>query len=258
MGDPERNNGSIMRSDLNGKNMITIVPPGRTFTPKQLQLEKRSRKLYWPDREGMRVMRANLDGSEIKTLVDTSLGDSRPGSDERKWCVLVPPECLACNRKALPGCPARCIERGHEVKSGFQECGCPHERVLTHRTRQDEERKLAGSAWRGSGMVFTTRIGTMLDARNMLREYYRLRGQAQLLKIRFHDLRHSAATILKMAGVPDQVIQKLLGHASVRTTQEIYTHLTADAETKAAEKMDEIFRPVAVEVAVKTAKIGVN
>ena len=69
MGDPNKNDGSIMRSDLNGKNMITIVPPGGAFTPKQLQLEKRSRKLYWSDREGMRVMRANLDGSEIETLV---------------------------------------------------------------------------------------------------------------------------------------------------------------------------------------------
>src|SRR3984885_8751306 len=87
MGDPERDDGSIMRSDLNGKNMITIVPPGGTFTPKQLHLEKRSRKLYWSDREGMRVMRANLDGSEIETLVDTSRGDLRPGSDPTKWCV---------------------------------------------------------------------------------------------------------------------------------------------------------------------------
>ena len=60
MGDPNRNDGSIMRSDLNGTNMITIVPPGGTFTPKQLQMEKRSGKLYWSDREGMRVMRSNL------------------------------------------------------------------------------------------------------------------------------------------------------------------------------------------------------
>jgi hypothetical protein len=87
MGDPTRSDGSIMRSDLDGKNMMTIVPPGGTFTPKQLQLEKRSGKLYWSDREGMRVMRANLDGSEIETFVDTSLGDSRPGADATKWCV---------------------------------------------------------------------------------------------------------------------------------------------------------------------------
>jgi hypothetical protein len=67
--------------------MITIVPSGGTFTPKQLQLEKKSGKLYWCDREGMRVMRANLNGSEIETLVDTSHGDPRPGPDQTKWCV---------------------------------------------------------------------------------------------------------------------------------------------------------------------------
>jgi DNA-binding beta-propeller fold protein YncE len=87
MGNPMANDGSILRSDLDGKNITTIVPPGGTFTPKQLQLEKKSGKLYWCDREGMRVMRANLDGSSIETLVDTSEGDPRPGRDLRKWCV---------------------------------------------------------------------------------------------------------------------------------------------------------------------------
>jgi len=87
MGNPKANDGSILRSDLDGKNMTTVVPPGGTFTPKQLQLEKESGKLYWCDREGMRVMRADVDGSNIETLVDTSEGDPRPGPDARKWCV---------------------------------------------------------------------------------------------------------------------------------------------------------------------------
>jgi DNA-binding beta-propeller fold protein YncE len=87
MGNPTANDGSILRSDLEGRDVTTIVPPGSTFTPKQLQLEKTTGKLYWCDREGMRVMRANLDGSNIETLVDTSEGDSRPGSDATKWCV---------------------------------------------------------------------------------------------------------------------------------------------------------------------------
>jgi DNA-binding beta-propeller fold protein YncE len=87
MGHLKANDGSIFRSDLDGKNITTVVPPGGTFTPKQLQLEKKSGKLYWCDREGMRVMRANLDGSNIETLVDTSEGDPRPGPDARKWCV---------------------------------------------------------------------------------------------------------------------------------------------------------------------------
>jgi DNA-binding beta-propeller fold protein YncE len=87
MGNPKKNDGTIFRSDLDGKNIVTIVPPGGAFTPKQLQLEKESGKLYWSDREGMRVMRSNLDGSNIETLVDTSDGDPRPGADSRKWCV---------------------------------------------------------------------------------------------------------------------------------------------------------------------------
>jgi hypothetical protein len=87
MGVPNRNDGSIERADLDGQNRKTIVPEGATFTPKQLHLEKKAGKLYWCDREGMRVMRANLDGSDIETLVDSSKGDARPGTDETKVCV---------------------------------------------------------------------------------------------------------------------------------------------------------------------------
>jgi len=87
MGHLKENDGSIFRSDLDGRNMTTIVPPGSTFTPKQLQIEGTSRKLYWCDREGMRVLRANLNGSNVETLVDTSHGDPRPGPDPTKWCV---------------------------------------------------------------------------------------------------------------------------------------------------------------------------
>ena len=87
MGVPSKNDGSIERADLNGFNRRTIIPSGGTFTPKQLHLEKESGKLYWSDREGMRVMRSNLDGSGIETLVDSSRGDARPGRDAKKWCV---------------------------------------------------------------------------------------------------------------------------------------------------------------------------
>jgi len=84
---PIVNDGSIERADLDGSNRRMIVPPGGTFTPKQLHLEKASGKLYWSDREGMRVMRANLDGSQLETLVDSSNGEGRPGKDETKCCV---------------------------------------------------------------------------------------------------------------------------------------------------------------------------
>jgi DNA-binding beta-propeller fold protein YncE len=87
MGNFTANDGSIDRADLDGSSITNIVPAGGTFTPKQLQLDKQNGRLYWCDREGMRVMRCNVDGSKIETLVDTSQGDSRPGRDARKWCV---------------------------------------------------------------------------------------------------------------------------------------------------------------------------
>ncbi|MGA3238595.1 MAG: 3-hydroxyacyl-CoA dehydrogenase [Bryobacteraceae bacterium] len=87
MGIPSANDGSVMRADLDGNNLTTIVPEGSTHTAKQLQLDKKNGKLYWSDREGMRVMRCNLDGSKLETLVDTSQGDPRPGPDATKWCV---------------------------------------------------------------------------------------------------------------------------------------------------------------------------
>src|ERR1700730_17644218 len=86
MGKPNANDGSIDRSDIDGKNLTTIIPAGGTFTPKQIQLDKKNGKLYWSDREGMRVMRSNLDGSAIETLVETGHGDA-DRLDARNWCV---------------------------------------------------------------------------------------------------------------------------------------------------------------------------
>jgi DNA-binding beta-propeller fold protein YncE len=86
MGVPNLNDGSIERADLDGRNRKTIVPQGGTFTPKQLQLDKSSGKLYWCDREGMRVMRANVDGSALETLVQTGTSDS-DRRDQTRWCV---------------------------------------------------------------------------------------------------------------------------------------------------------------------------
>jgi DNA-binding beta-propeller fold protein YncE len=86
MGNPKANDGTIDRANLDGTNVTNIVPPGKTWTPKQLQLDVKNGKLYWSDREGMRVMRSNLDGSNIETLVETGHGDA-DRLDARNWCV---------------------------------------------------------------------------------------------------------------------------------------------------------------------------
>jgi hypothetical protein len=86
MGVPNLDDGSIERADFDGRNRRTIVPRGVTHTPKQIHLDKDGGKLYWCDREGMRVMRANLDGSKVETLVETGRGEA-DRRDQTRWCV---------------------------------------------------------------------------------------------------------------------------------------------------------------------------
>ena len=86
MGVFDLNDGSIERADIDGNNRKVIIPEGSTFSPKQIQLDKKNGKLYWCDREGMRVMRSNLDGSQIETLVEAGRGDA-DRRDQTRWCV---------------------------------------------------------------------------------------------------------------------------------------------------------------------------
>jgi hypothetical protein len=86
MGVPADDDGELRRSNLDGTGMITIVPEGGTYTPKQLKLEPTSRKLYWSDREGMRVQRSNLDGTGLETLVTVGMG-AADRMDNSNWCV---------------------------------------------------------------------------------------------------------------------------------------------------------------------------
>ena len=86
MGVPSANDGTIERADLDGRNRKVIVPQGITLTPKQIHLDKRNNRLYWCDREGMRVMRVNLDGSQIETLIETGRDDV-DRRDQTRWCV---------------------------------------------------------------------------------------------------------------------------------------------------------------------------
>jgi len=86
MGVPADNDGSLRRSELDGSQVTTIVAAGLTYTPKQLKLDVAGQKLYWSDREGMRIQRAAVDGSALETLVTVASGESAR-KDARNWCV---------------------------------------------------------------------------------------------------------------------------------------------------------------------------
>lgn len=81
-----RPDGFIERIDLDGGGRTMIVPAGQTFTPKQIQFEPETRRLYWADREGMRIMRCDHDGGNVTVLVQTGLG-ATDRRDARRHCV---------------------------------------------------------------------------------------------------------------------------------------------------------------------------
>jgi integrase len=143
--------------------------------------------------------------------------------------------------------------------------------IAQHKRNQDGWRIWAGSRWQESGYVFTTRIRTPTDARELLKEYYAITRpkpntegtQAPKLAfppIRFHDLRHSAATLLLAQGVSPRYITELLGHSQVSFTMETYAHVLEDVKKEVATKMDEILspEPVACRVATKTGPAPVS
>ena len=114
--------------------------------------------------------------------------------------------------------------------------------LRAHRTRQLVERMVAGARWRESGLVFTSAVGTPLDERNLNRLFKAILRDADLPAIRYHDLRHTAATLLLAQGVDPRTIMETLGHSQISLTLNTYTHVVAALRGKAAAKMDEILR----------------
>jgi integrase len=89
-------------------------------------------------------------------------------------------------------------------------------------------------------LVFASMVGTPLQGPNLLRTYYRVVAKAGLPRIRFHDLRHTAATLLLLQGVPAKVVSEMLGHANSAITLDLYSHVLPDMQEQAAAAMEDM------------------
>lgn len=115
------------------------------------------------------------------------------------------------------------------------------ERLRKHQAIQDDLRQFAGIRWKDHGVIFTTTIGTPENPDNV---YHRFKGaikKAGLPEIRFHDLRHTAATLMLKQGIHPKVVQERLGHSDISLTLNTYSHVTPAMQQDAADKMDELF-----------------
>jgi integrase len=113
--------------------------------------------------------------------------------------------------------------------------------LRTHRTRQLEERIAAGPVWRDHDLVFPTEVGTPQDGMNVTHRFQARLKRAGLPRMRFHDLRHGAATVLLNNGFTLKEVQEILGHSTFRMTADIYGHISQDARRDWAERMQRAF-----------------
>ncbi len=110
-----------------------------------------------------------------------------------------------------------------------------------HRVEQNEERLKLGGAWEDNGLVFANEVGRPIEVRNLMRRSFLplLKGSS-LPVIRFHDLRHTAATLLLGEGVHPKVVAEMLGHSRISTTLDLYSHVTPTMQRQAAEALDAV------------------
>ena len=115
-------------------------------------------------------------------------------------------------------------------------------RVLrVHRARQAQDRLATGAHWQDRDLVFANRVGAPIEPIILHRDYKALLKKADLPPtLRFHDLRHSAASLLLAQGVHPRAIMELLGHSSISVTMNTYAHVFPAMMREAADKMEAV------------------
>lgn len=110
-----------------------------------------------------------------------------------------------------------------------------------HRAKQEEMRREAGAAWKEQDIVFSNTLGGFTEASNFELRYKKMLQKAGLPNIRFHDLRHSAATILLEMNVNPKQVQELLGHSSIIITMDRYSHVLPSMQREMMDQLDDVF-----------------
>lgn len=110
-----------------------------------------------------------------------------------------------------------------------------------HRLKYNEEKMASRNIYEDNNLVISTSVGTPLSPRNLVRSFDTIIEKAKVKKIRFHDLRHTHATLLLKQGVNPKIVAERLGHANVRITLDTYSHLLPTMQKDTAETFGRVF-----------------
>lgn len=137
-----------------------------------------------------------------------------------------------------------------KTKAGYRtiKLGSETANILTHHYKtQLDESAIAGNKWQDHGLLFPSTVGTPINPRNVLRTFRNLLDDAGLPKIRFHDLRHTAASLMLNNGVDVLIVSKRLGHSKPSITLDVYGHLIPSSQEKAADLIDTLITPISID-----------
>jgi len=118
------------------------------------------------------------------------------------------------------------------------------QKLIEHHKSQKNEIERMGNQWVDNNLLFPSMIGTPLNQRNLLRSYKKILHESGLREIRFHDLRHTAASLMLNHGIPPLIVSKRLGHSKVSITLDTYGHLLPGMQQETADFIDGLVTPL--------------
>lgn len=102
--------------------------------------------------------------------------------------------------------------------------------------KYDKKRRSAGAFFQDNDLVICTKVGTPVNPRNLLRTFYDLMKKADVPKIRFHDLRHTVATLMLSRNINPKIVKEILGHSDIRVTLDTYSHVLPSVHKETAQQ----------------------
>ncbi len=227
-------------SDALRDGTVTRNVAALTRAPEVIKTEMK----FWVPRE-VRTFLKSIEDHRFEALFNTylSIGLRRGEALALKWQDLDLNKGTLTVRSTLSRRGGGIIVNAPKTATSAREILLPRSLVQmlrAHRVRQLENKFRAGEDWKNKGYVFTTFAGNSIEPRIVNRTLDTLIAKSCVPRIRVHDLRHTAATLMILNGTPIKVVSEILGHSNIRITMDLYVHVLGEQRAEAADRMDKM------------------